>query len=106
MRQIRVASLSQIPTGEMIEVIIAGVPYAICNVDGELHAIEGVCPHQGGPLAQGALHGNMVVCPWHAWEFDCRNGQNDFDPSIAVPTVKVIVAGDDVILEVADARAS
>jgi Ferredoxin subunits of nitrite reductase and ring-hydroxylating dioxygenases len=103
MQRIRVASLREIPAGEMVEAMVAGVPYAVCNVDGELFAIRGVCPHQGGPLAQGALHGKMVVCPWHAWEFDCTTGENDFDPTVTVPTARVVVEGDDVILEVADA---
>ena len=32
------------------------------------------CPHRGAPLAHGALHHHTIVCPWHAWEFDCRTG--------------------------------
>ncbi|HUS06156.1 MAG TPA: Rieske 2Fe-2S domain-containing protein [Bryobacteraceae bacterium] len=100
---IRIASLADIPAGEMMEATVAGVPYAVCNVDGELHALLGICPHQGGPLAQGALHENMVVCPWHAWEFDCRTGRNDFDLEVSVATAPVVMQGDDVFLDVSDA---
>lgn len=83
-----------------MEAHVRGNAYAICNVNGELHAVEGVCPHAGGPLGQGALHDNMLVCPWHAWEYDCRTGENDFDPGIKLATYPVKTAGDDILLDV------
>jgi nitrite reductase/ring-hydroxylating ferredoxin subunit len=94
-----IGSISAFPMGEMREVTVANEPYAICNVAGELHAIRGICPHQRGPLGQGALHGKMVVCPWHAWEFDCITGEHDYNPSIKVDKVKLIVEGDQVLLD-------
>ncbi len=82
-----------------MEVTVGGEPYAVCNVQGQLHALKGVCPHQGGPLGEGALHDNMLVCPWHAWEFDCRTGQNDFDPDVTVEIVAVATQGGDIYLD-------
>ena len=82
-----------------MEATVGDKPYAICNVDGELYAVEGVCPHRGGPLGQGALHGHMLVCPWHAWEFDCRTGRNDRTPEIRVGTVPVKVENGDILIE-------
>ena len=43
---------------------------ALFNVDGTFYALDGVCPHQGGPLGQGTLEGCIVTCPWHGWQFD------------------------------------
>ena len=83
----------------MAEVYVAGKPYAICHAEGEVYAIGGTCPHLGGPLGQGALQGHMVVCPWHAWEFDCRSGGNDRSPDIGVETVAVKVEGDDILID-------
>jgi nitrite reductase (NADH) small subunit len=60
--------------------------FAVCNVAGAVYALDGICPHSGGPLGEGALHGSTLVCPWHAWEFDCRTGANDFDPDVVVAT--------------------
>ena len=74
--------------------------YAVCNVGGELHAVSGVCPHRGGPLGQGALNGNNITCPWHAWEFDCRTGEYDIDPAKRIPTYEVKVEGGDVFLDI------
>jgi len=95
----RVASVRDLPEGSMIEVEDGDAAIAICNVEGELHAIDGVCPHQGGRLAQGALHGRMVVCPWHAWEFDCVTGANDFDANIIQRRFEVKVEDDDVLVK-------
>ncbi len=72
----------------------------ICNVGGQLHAMDGRCPHRDGPLGQGALHGTMVVCPWHAWEFDCVTGQNDYQPDLKQAKYDVRVEGDDVLVEI------
>jgi nitrite reductase (NADH) small subunit len=94
-----IGELSSFPTGEVREVSIGNEPYAICNVDGQLHAVSGVCPHNGGPLGQGALHGNMLVCPWHAWEFDCLTGRHDYNPAVTIPTIPVIVDGGTVSLD-------
>ncbi len=73
---------------------------ALCNVNGEIHVLDNHCPHRGGPLAQGALHGQMVVCPWHAWEFDCTTGACDFNPAIVVKRYPVRVEGDDILVDV------
>ena len=96
----KVGALSALPAGEMLEAVVSERPYAVCNVDGRLHAIEGLCPHRQGPLAQGALHGSMVVCPWHAWEFDCRTGENDRSPEANIASIPVKVEGDDIYIEV------
>lgn len=82
-----------------MEVMIGSQPVALCNVDGEIHALEGVCPHQGGPLGQGAMNGENIVCPWHAWEFSCKTGCNDFDPETRVPAYPVRVDGDDILVD-------
>lgn len=76
---VNVASTSDIPLNSVIEVLVGNEPIAICNIEGTFHAMSGTCPHQGGPLGQGMVNGNSVTCPWHAWDFDCRTGENDFD---------------------------
>jgi nitrite reductase (NADH) small subunit len=74
--------------------------FAVCNVGGELYALDGICPHSGGPLGEGALHGSTLVCPWHAWEFDCRTGANDFDPDVTVATFPVKVDAGEILIDV------
>ena len=48
---------------------------ALCNVDGEILALQDTCPHAGGPLGEGTLEGDIVQCPWHGWTFNVRTGQ-------------------------------
>jgi nitrite reductase (NADH) small subunit len=97
---VKVGTVSELPPGYVMPADVGGNSYAVCNVGGELHALDGICPHAGGPLGEGALHGYTLVCPWHAWEFDCRTGANDFDPDIVVPILGVKIEGDDILLEV------
>jgi nitrite reductase (NADH) small subunit len=69
----------------MAQVQADGRTYVLCNVDGDMYALDGICPHRGAPLAYGALHDHTIVCPWHAWEFDCRTGQGDCDNISTIP---------------------
>lgn len=95
----RLASLADLMPGTMLDVELGERMIVICNVAGELHAMDGRCPHRDGPLGQGALHGTMVVCPWHAWEFDCITGRNDYNPEIRQTKFDVRVDGDDILVD-------
>jgi nitrite reductase (NADH) small subunit len=60
------ATTVRLPTGQEI---------AIYNVNGEFFAIQNSCPHQGAPLAQGSLCGEVIECGLHGWQFDLRTGE-------------------------------
>lgn len=96
---VKVGPADRLPPGSMMEARAGQTACVVVNAGGELYALEGVCPHRGGPLAQGALHGHSIVCPWHAWEFDCRTGEYDLDPSIRLARVPVRVRDGDIYLE-------
>ncbi len=89
---VKVKPLTDFPPGSVTQVESGEGVYAVCNVDGAVYCTEGVCPHDGGPLGEGNLHGNYVVCPWHGWEFDCRTGLNDFDEDVQISTFPVMIA--------------
>lgn len=68
---------------------------ALSCVDGTFGAVSGVCNHVGGPLGQGSLDGEYVVCPWHSWKFHRLTGEGEpgFEQD-AVPRHDVqVVAG-------------
>ena len=96
---VKVLSLAQLPADSTVEVMIGGYPIALCHVGGEVHALWGTCPHQGGPLGHGAINGENVSCPWHGWEFNCATGQNDFDPDCRVQTYPVKIEGGDIMVD-------
>ena len=77
-----------------------GVEIVVCNVAGVYFALQNECPHAGGPLAHGALHGHHLVCPFHAWEFDCRTGEYDYNPDVCLERYAVEVKDGEVFVSV------
>lgn len=93
----RVAAIGDIPDGGRLKIDVAGRSIVVFHVDGAFYALGDRCPHQGGPLSQGHLIGeleaegpgrhrycrrNMIVrCPWHHWEFDIETGRSRVDPA-------------------------
>jgi nitrite reductase/ring-hydroxylating ferredoxin subunit len=98
MALVRVAAASELSADSVLEVLVGDTPYAICNVGGSVTALYGICPHRGGPLGQGAIHGQNVVCPWHAWEWNCTTGVNDMDESKKVAVCELKIEGGDILL--------
>lgn len=98
---VKLATIDQIPVGSAIEVEHEGRIYALFNVGGQISAIDGVCPHQGGPLADGTLEGTCVTCPWHGWQFDVRTGKTPLGPKIKQAVYDVKVEGQDIFVSVA-----
>lgn len=91
-----VAPVADFPPGERRIVEAAGRSIGVFNVDGEYYALTNVCPHQRAPLCEGTLtgttcaegvddvgwerDGEVLVCPWHGWEFDVTTGESVFNP--------------------------
>lgn len=70
-----VAHTSQLPPETGMTVQVAGREVAVFNVGGRICAIDGECPHRGGPLGSGTVEGGKVFCPLHGWEYDVATGQ-------------------------------
>ena len=85
----KLATLGELPKDSVIEVEHDGNLYAICNSGGEIRALSGVCPHQGGPLGHGTVIQGLLVCPWHMWEFDSESGTCLIDETMSIPTYNV-----------------
>jgi nitrite reductase (NADH) small subunit len=96
----KVGLLSMLPPGSAMDARVGDDAYAVCNLDGELFALSGTCPHAHGPIGQGMISGNFIVCPWHEYAFDCRTGANAYDPRLKLQTFAVKVDGDDILVDV------
>jgi nitrite reductase/ring-hydroxylating ferredoxin subunit/multimeric flavodoxin WrbA len=59
------------------QVVVGRTRIALACVDGEFTAISGACNHVGGPLGEGRLDGDYVVCPWHNWKYHRRTGEGE-----------------------------
>jgi nitrite reductase (NADH) small subunit len=79
-----------VPPGTGRECVALDRIVAVFQVDGRYVAIDGICPHAGGPLASGCLNGTVVTCPWHGWQFDVTTGQHQLTPRIQQQVFEVI----------------
>jgi nitrite reductase/ring-hydroxylating ferredoxin subunit len=98
---VKMATLDELPPGSAKEVEYEGRIYAIFNVAGTISAIDGICPHQGGPLAEGPVEGTLVTCPWHGWQFDVCSGTMPSGSRIKQAVYEVKLDGSDVLVAVA-----
>ena len=96
----KLIAASDVPVGSGKEFAVSGRIVALFNVDGEFQAIDGICAHQGGPLAKGQLGEGVVTCPWHGWQFRVANGQHCLNPRICQTTFEVKVELGDVFVRV------
>ncbi|WP_166830254.1 Rieske (2Fe-2S) protein [Thalassoroseus pseudoceratinae] len=101
--RVRIAGVSEIPPGTSREFAVSGRVVAVFNVDGVVHAMDGVCPHAGGPLGEGQLNGNIVTCPWHGWQFDVETGRHCLNPNLVHAIFAVSIEGEDIYLELPEA---
>jgi len=72
----RICALDEIPLLGARVVRDAGGDISVFrNADDEVFALLDKCPHKGGPLSQGIVHGRSVTCPLHNWKVDLCNGE-------------------------------
>ncbi len=96
-----VAKTSDIASSQMKSYTIDENSIVVCNVDGSYYAFQDVCSHQELPLADGALTGKTVHCPWHGAQFDITTGEATHMPAVApIVTYLVRVEADVIYVEV------
>jgi 3-phenylpropionate/trans-cinnamate dioxygenase ferredoxin subunit len=94
------AKRSEIAPGTTRRVSVSDKAVLLCNVDGEIYAIEDVCTHDGGALDQGRLEACRIMCPRHGAYFDVKTGAALTPPAIMpVRTYPTHVEGDDIYVE-------
>lgn len=94
---VTVARVGEIPEGGVKVSYVDGVAVAVFHVGGQYFAMEDVCTHDGGPLAEGPLEGHVIECPRHGARFDIRTGAVKAMPATSpVPTYAVRVQGEDI----------
>jgi len=68
------AELSKQP---LQQILIGRTRIALSFSDGKFGVVHGICNHAGGPLGQGTLDGDYIVCPWHNWKFHRTTGEGE-----------------------------
>jgi nitrite reductase/ring-hydroxylating ferredoxin subunit len=92
-RFVPVTTTTAIPEGEARAFVVGDREIALFNIAGRFYAIENTCPHQGAPLVDGWLEGNLVTCPWHGWCGDVTTGKMSLGDYTAVDGFDVQIVG-------------
>ncbi len=96
---IPICKTSELPDPSKMVVEVEDRLVAVFHVSGAFWAIDDVCTHDGGPLAEGALENHTIACPRHGAKFDIRTGK-----ALTMPATRDTVAheikveGDDVLI--------
>lgn len=89
---LEIAPASELPNGERLFVDIGDTSVVIFNIAGQYFAIGNVCSHDDGPLGDGDIEENNIVCPRHGAKFDIRTGKVTSMPAVVdIPAYPVRV---------------
>ena len=102
---VRFCSVAEAPAdGNVAEAEADGVAVCLARIKGNLSAMDNWCPHRHGPMGQGWVEGNSVVCPWHSWTFDVTTGEAEWPVKERLAVFPVRIEGDDVLVDIEGAR--
>lgn len=93
---VTVARVGDIAPGTGRQVTVNDRWIGLFNVGGTYYAIDNLCLHRGGPLSDGLVGGQIVTCPWHAWQYNVATGALVQDPGVGVTTHETRIVGDEV----------
>ena len=97
--KVPVCRADEMRDGEVRHVKIGKRDLALVRAQGSYYALSNVCRHAFAPLSDGYLDGYALMCPWHGWRYDVRDGTTDH-PNADVRTYPVVVESDEVLVTV------
>jgi ferredoxin-thioredoxin reductase catalytic chain len=97
--EVPVARAESMRDGEARHVMVGKRDIALFRVDGEFFALSNICRHAFAPLSEGFMDGYTVMCPWHGWRYDVRDGTTDH-PNADVKVYPVVVRNGEVLVSV------
>jgi nitrite reductase (NADH) small subunit len=98
---VRIANKSELPeVNEAKEFTVGLKVICVANVNGTISAMDNVCLHRGGPLGQGMIEGDKLVCPWHGWQWNPKTGEAAHNPKARVAVYAIKLEGEDVLVAV------
>jgi 3-phenylpropionate/trans-cinnamate dioxygenase ferredoxin subunit len=95
---IKVAKTSDLAPGEKMLVEYDEEDVGLFNINGEFYAISDVCTHDDGPLVEGRLDDEWIICPRHGARFNVKTGQQTMPAFAPVPLYEVKIEGDDILI--------
>ena len=101
---LKIATLDDLWSGEMIGLAIDGFPVLVINVEGTPHAFADACPHLGTPLSRGSLKAGVLTCAMHQWQFDGQTGCGINPRNACLEPIPLKIQGDDILLDLENVR--
>lgn len=95
-----VAKVKDLKEGDGVMCPIQGRPVGLWKYQDRFYALEDRCPHRGALLSEGDCKNGIVTCPWHAWQFDLKDGHFLENPEIKLKSYPVKVEGEDVFIQI------
>lgn len=95
---IEVAKTDELPAGRAMVRTIGERRIALYHTATGFFASDNTCPHRGGPLGEGDILGNEIVCPWHFFSFEVDSGRCTGNPGLCVVTHEVRIDDDRVLV--------
>jgi nitrite reductase (NADH) small subunit len=104
----RVAAVSELPPGQRKIIAVGKREVGVFNVNGTFRAVLNVCPHELAPVCKGHVRGTtqasepgkkfkwgnegeILLCPWHGWEFNLHDGKSLHDDACHLKTYEIVV---------------
>lgn len=97
---VKVANINEFISTPIRKAVVNGKEIVLCKHEDKFYATSAICPHQGGPLDEGTLENGCVVCPWHGWVFNVKDGSCQLNPSVRIETYEAKVEGNDLLLRI------
>ena len=94
-----IALLAELPVGRAKSVVVGNRKIALFRTSSGFFASDNACPHRGGPLGDGDLFGEEIVCPWHLWGFDVRSGVCTGNAQVRLTKHEVKTEGDRILVK-------
>jgi nitrite reductase/ring-hydroxylating ferredoxin subunit len=102
MELLRLAAITDIPPGELKQFDIKGKELLVVSLNNQFYCLNARCTHAGAPLAEGALKGEVLTCPWHGSRFNVTDGSVLGGPAKKpLGTYKTVIQGDQLFIEAA-----
>jgi 3-phenylpropionate/trans-cinnamate dioxygenase ferredoxin subunit len=95
---VKVAAVGDLAPGKKVLVEYDGEDVGLFNLDGTFYAISDICTHDDGPLIEGKLDGDCIICPRHGARFNIKTGKQTMPAFSPVPVYQVKVDGEDILI--------
>jgi nitrite reductase (NADH) small subunit len=98
-RFIDLAATSDLPAGRARAFTVGDRRIAVCHTAKGFFAVDNTCPHRGGPLGEGDVIGDEIVCPWHLWGFDVTSGLCPGNSDMSIATYEIRVENERILVK-------